>query len=735
MANAVDFTFSDLIAGYITSYDKTTDSFGLKTSDDREYTVYLTSNTYSQLIRNLGQAYQDATGAMRDLIESGQPKQQGQRGRFIFAYGIFYPLDHHQYRFEAKQINFIGRSDDYSNDYVFEQPNWWINQIKQLGDFYLKSQFGTPDGKLNIDYSLYRTNLGVTGEKQKSGRQETDTISRLVYGFATAFLMTGDDRYLEAANKGTEYLRDHLRFEDKNAGIVYWYHAVDLQPNGREDKVFASEFWQDFDAIPCYEQTYALAGPVQTYRVTGDPKILADAQATVKLFKDYFRDAKLGGYYSHIDPITLKPYGQILKAHNNEAKKNWNSVGDHAPAYLINLWLGTGKEEYAEFLEETFDTITKHFQDYQNSPFVQEKFNDDWSPDYSKQEQPNKGVIGHNLKIAWNLTRMYGLKNKQEYKDFANKIGNTIAQVGSDRQRGGWYDMQDRQEKAGNFYKYFWHDRKAWWQMEQGILAYYILSGVYRENAEFLRYAREGTAFYNAYFLDHEAGGVYFNVLANGIPYLLGTEWGKGSHSMSGYHSFELCYLAAVYTNLLLFKEPMDFYFKPVPGGFPDRILRVAPDILPPDSIYIKQVWIEGARYDDFDAKALTVKLPSNYDNKKIRVLIYPTGITFEAALLDFSEGVAKVDLTGEIDQGDSWAIGELEQEFNRLEIQQAQKVVLVASSLTSISDEALRYLTYYIRRRTRETGGSFTLSVEGANEQVKKAFLDANVVEPDQIS
>ncbi|MFM7787682.1 MAG: N-acyl-D-glucosamine 2-epimerase, partial [Microcystis panniformis] len=106
-------------------------------------------------------------------------------GRFIFAYGIFYPLDDNHYRFEAKQINFIGRSDDYSNDYVFEQPNWWINQIKQLGDFYLKSQFGTPDGKLNIDYSLYRTNLGVTGEKQKSGRQETDTISRLVYGFAT----------------------------------------------------------------------------------------------------------------------------------------------------------------------------------------------------------------------------------------------------------------------------------------------------------------------------------------------------------------------------------------------------------------------------------------------------------------------------------------------------------------------------------------------------------------------
>ena len=34
---------------------------------------------------------------------------------------------------------------------------------------------------------------------------------------------------------------------------------------------------------------------------------------------------------------------------------------------------------------------------------------------------------------------------------------------------------------------------------------------------------------------------------------------------MSGYHSTELCYLAAVYTNLLITKQPLDFYFKPQP--------------------------------------------------------------------------------------------------------------------------------------------------------------------------
>ena len=75
---------------------------------------------------------------------------------------------------------------------------------------------------------------------------------------------------------------------------------------------------------------------------------------------------------------------------------------------------------------------------------------------------------------------------------------------------------------------------------------------------------------------------MYFNVLANGIPYLLGTERLKGSHSMSAYHTTELCYLAAVYTNLLITKQPLDLYFKPRADGFKDRILRVSPDILPP---------------------------------------------------------------------------------------------------------------------------------------------------------
>jgi len=605
MSLSVDFPFSDLIAGYVETFDAKTDVFTIKTSDEREFQAKLSPMTYAKVIQNFDEGYLDATGIMRTLLTKGQ---------YLFTYGVFYPDTQ---IFDVKQIVFPGRK---KNDYVFEKKDWWVHQVNALGKFYLKAQFGDKE----FDYVNYRTSLSLSGQKSTvSFRQETDTISRLVYGFATAFLMTGNDSFLKAAERGTEYLRAHMRFQDLDEGIVYWYHGIDVQGE-KEQKIFASEFGDDYYAIPAYEQIYALAGPIQTYRCTGDPLILDDAEKTIKLFDEFFLDkTEYGGYFSHLDPITLDPRSDSLG--DNKSRKNWNSVGDHAPAYLINLWLATGKEEYAKMLEYTFDTIEEHFPDYENSPFVQERFYEDWSADTTWGWQQNRAVVGHNLKISWNLMRMNSLKAKDKYVNLAKKIADLMPAVGSDQQRGGWYDVVERALAEGEkHHRFVWHDRKAWWQQEQSILAYLILTGTLQDKT-YNRLAREAAAYYNAWFLDIEEGGIYFNVLSNGIPYLAGgNERGKGSHSMSGYHSFELCYLAAVYSNLLITKQPMDFYFKPIPGGFPDNILRVSPDILPPGSIKIGSCEIDGEPYSDFDAEGLFVNLPKTKERVKVKVTIVP---------------------------------------------------------------------------------------------------------------
>jgi mannose/cellobiose epimerase-like protein (N-acyl-D-glucosamine 2-epimerase family) len=602
--NQVNFSFSDLIAGYVTEQKNEENVYGLKTSDGREFEIRLTPATFAELIRNLAEPFLDCTGQMKELLK---------QGAYVFAYGIFYPESGGN-KFDAKHLVFVGNDVD---EYRFEAQDWWIQQIQSLADFYLKAQFGDGD----INYRNYRTLLTLEGNRIDSTRQETDTISRLIYGFASAYMLTGNDRYLEAAEKGTEYLRDHMRNEDSSEDVVYWYHGIDV--NGHSDKkVLASEFGDDYQAIPAYEQIYALAGPTQTYRVTGDPRILSDIQKTLNLFDKYYLDPEQGGYFSHIDPVNFDARSESLGA--NRARKNWNSVGDHAPAYLINLCLATDEQKFKDMLVYTADTIEKHFQDYENSPFVNEKFHEDWTPDHSWGWQQNRGVIGHNLKIAWNLTRISHLHPEPKYLDFAQKIAEIMPSIGEDGQRGGWYDVLERELGTGEKnYRFVWHDRKAWWQQEQGILAYLIMAGSLHKD-EYLRLARESSAFYNAWFLDHDAGGIYFNVLANGIPYLLGTERLKGSHSMSGYHSFELAYLSTVYTNLLITKQPTDFYFKPKPESFKDNLLRVQPDILPPGSIKISAVWINDEAYPHYDADALTVRLPEAGETIRVKVRIQP---------------------------------------------------------------------------------------------------------------
>jgi len=706
--NTLDFPFSDLIAGYVTSFDASAGVFEMQTTDGRPFSVILSTNVYAEIISNLGEGFINASDQMRDMLVPG---------RYLFAYGVFYPDGNEAtpVSFEAKHIVFAGRTE---SAWVFERPDWWIKQVAKIADFFMTAEFG--DGP--IDYRDYRTNLSAMGQKVRDGRQETDTISRLVYGFASAFLMTGEDRYLEAAEAGTKYLRDHMRFEDKSEGVVFWYHALDVREDGSEHKILASEFGDDYQAIPCYEQIYALAGPMQTYRITGDPDILADAEATISLFDRFFKDkTDVGGYYSHIDPITLSPHADSLK--HNKARKNWNSVGDHAPAYLINLYLATGDKRWADFLEYTFDTIAAHFPDYDESAFVQEKFFGDWSKDQSWGWQQNRAVVGHNLKIAWNLMRMDSLKHKDAYADLSKKIAGLMPVHGMDAQRGGWYDVVERVLAPGQkFHRYAWHDRKAWWQQEQGILAYYILAGV-TDQDEYHKLARESAAFYNAWFLDTEAGGIYFNVLANGHPYALGTERGKGSHSMAGYHSFELAYLSATYSNLLVMREPLDLWFKPKPGGFKDGKLRVSPDILPKGSIKISDVWIDGHSYDDFDAAALIVNLPEQHGEIKIRVRLIPSSVRFDADLLGVKGKTATISLDGELTAHD---VKELEAAIEEGFAAGASKIKLDAKKLVSIAPEALRYLAFLIERR----GTGFELSVVNAKGEAATKILASEIVE-----
>jgi ABC-type transporter Mla MlaB component len=296
---------------------------------------------------------------------------------------------------------------------------------------------------------------------------------------------------------------------------------------------------------------------------------------------------------------------------------------------------------------------------------------------------------------------------------------------GMDKQRSGWYDVVERVLAPGEtVHRLAWHDRKAWWQQEQAILAYYILAGVDKTNPDYLKYARETAAFYNAFFLDVDSGGIYFNVLASGLPYLMGTEREKGSHSMSGYHSFELCYLAAVYSNLLVNKLPMNFYFKPKPGTFPGNLLRVAPDLLPEGSIRIESVEIDGKPWESFDADGLTVTLPVTDHDLKVRVRVVPTsGLEHFTATAHVDGKAAMLALAGELD---ARALRVLREATDIVLAANPDVVLVDLSGLSKMTAEGVRLLAFMRQKLNLDD----EISIKGAKEDMRVLLASGGLSE-----
>ena len=557
--------------------------------------------------------------------------------------------------------------------YRFEHTFWWVNQINVMAKRWLDNLFGDKALYSVDDFSsYYRTALNIQGlpVEQEGDLQEMATLSRLIYGFSSAYQLTGEDRFLHAAMAGVAYQREAFRSISADGRFCFWLHARKRNREGRID-IFASLFAEDQGTLPLYEQIYALAGLAQYYRISNDWEVLHDIQRTLNTFENFFADfadkprpaagvdlSQADGFFSHIDPVTfrwdddsLDNNDEYKKEYKKRAQKNWNSIGDHLPAYLVNLILALDPlprldpadpdaERFSQQLERlrgfchsmlvmTAGKIADHFPEQAN-PYVRERFKRDWQPIDNYGWQQNRAVVGHNLKIAWNLTRVahyYRAKGQLEeaarMEAVAKRLGVDMARYGIDQIRSGVYDAVERQPQNGMPVQFSWLNTRDFWQQEQGILAYLILcgqelvsgcgteqpsdaeiSGPPPAAEEFLGLARELQAYWNLFFLDNDRRGVFFRVSDNGQPVISGRYADKGGHSISGYHVFELAFLAQVYQRAYLPRQNRQhtglcLHFRPAANSRL-RSINVLPDFLGPGQLTISNVSVDGVeRWDE----------------------------------------------------------------------------------------------------------------------------------------
>jgi mannose/cellobiose epimerase-like protein (N-acyl-D-glucosamine 2-epimerase family) len=647
------------VAGNVTAVNPQNRSFTLQCRTGDVVEVFVGPTTNYAVLTNI-----DNLDRNRVLEPEGRRRDEDPVGydleKYVGRDGIrvvegLYQEDGDRRRFEARTVHLFHSEDPKC---LFFETHWWLDQIARMADRWLDDLFdSTRSYRIDDFKKFYRTNLNIQGEPGDDTIQECATLSRLIYGLSSAYLLTGAERYLLAAKAGVEYQREAFRSLSHDGRRCFWAFGRRQLRDG-EKLVIPSENPDDRNTIPLYEQIYALAGLAQYYRITLDWEVLEDIRRTVGAFQDFYLDDEparqkgfpgLGGYFSHIDYTTLRPDTPGLG--DNRLRKNWNSVGDHIPAYLINLVLALdpvpkspGKRHLQWFLdrcrgilEETSDLIVEKFPDPE-SDYVQERFMADWTPDRAWRWQQDRAICGHNLKIAWNLTRCAFYFQCQEkanrdrrdvraadaYKEradkciaLARKLGQKMAEVGVDKLRGGVFDAVERRPANGQPTQFAWSSTKDFWQQEQGILAFLILHGLDPKERQFLDLAREAIAFWNIFFLDRDRQGIFFRTTDNGQPFVQGSYANKGGHSISGYHAFELNYLAHLYIRSYVISDARDdnnftIYFKLSPLRDQESI-NVLPDFFPPGLLRIVTIRMDGVdRTDDLK--------PGNPDDFQIAV-------------------------------------------------------------------------------------------------------------------
>ncbi|MCA9473963.1 MAG: hypothetical protein KC594_18015, partial [Nitrospira sp.] len=279
------------IIGMVKTKNQAKSFFVVQTRSGTEFEVYIHPNTRFDSLINLDRRSRHRMSINRQpSVESSEESDDLNdyvfEGDLIAVEGTFHMNVGHG-RYDALTVHLLKSHLGY---YHFEHTFWWKGQMENMANKWLDVLFGDKRTYELDDFAaLYRTNLNIEGQPFDDHTQEMATLSRLIYGLSSAYLLSGEDRFLNGARAGVRYQREAFRSYSADGRFCFWLHARKRDRHGVYD-VLESTFGDDAGTIPLYEQIYALAGLAQYYRITNDWETLQDIGHTIDMFDAMFAD-------------------------------------------------------------------------------------------------------------------------------------------------------------------------------------------------------------------------------------------------------------------------------------------------------------------------------------------------------------------------------------------------------------------------------------------------------------
>jgi len=404
--------------------------------------------------------------------------------------------------------------------------------------------------------------------------------SRDAYGFARAFMLTGDEAYLDLADHALDFLEEH-GWDDEHGG--WWFTTDDTG----ELVPFAAD-WDPNTYRWSFVQHYALVGFAAVCEATRSERSCGWLRQGRELLDDrlWDDDEVLFGYYDEAALDWSDPRG-----------KGFTPTVDAVTTHELAAYLLDGDEPSRTRLLQLSDNMRDHLAGNLEAPEVELGFPEVFDSDWAIDRGATTGQPGHVLKTAWCLARVHGLDPDAGYLDAALRLlRDTYDNGGYDAHHGGPYHEVDWSSGRVS------SSDKVHWVLEQAVTAGLLIDHLAGEPTA-LFMADQSLGFYMSHMVDPEYGEAWSQTSQDGSVV---TDPSKGDAFKAAYHSIELGYYTYLYGNLLLQDRAVTLHYAFEPST-DDRELLLRPLSLPAGPLSIASVTLDGEPFWDFTSTSLHV--------------------------------------------------------------------------------------------------------------------------------
>ncbi len=453
----------------------------------------------------------------------------------------------------------------------YRYENYWKDQaLKDIIPYW--SKFA-----IDHEHGAFYTNLDAHWQSFGDSSKYPSMISRHLFAYSVAYLLSGNDQYLKVAEDTKKYLLS--KAWDKEYGGWYDLLNVSGEPLQTSKSMFV--------------QVYTITGLTLYYFITHDPEVLDYIERSNTLLESKGWDSLSAGYYSVFNrDWTIK-----------DSTKSFSSVVPPVSGHLLYLYLATRQETYLNQAVRIMNTVQNKMRD-PDSGWVLESFTPDWKY-INPHSNENEINIGHNIEAAWMWLRLNLIKENARYGQAAIALADQLHRLAYKPASGIWPNALAN-DSSGQYTPYTY-----WWIQAYGLMFDLTLFKTTRSES-FLNSFDQGAQLWDSGFVDKINGDTHFALWEDGRI----KEDIKAGPYKASYHNMEHALLNHLYAALWVNCHPVILHFNIVKSKEGDLLYPLP---IEGDEYKITKVWIDDKPYPVDPGNNLYIRLPS-LNNARIKV-------------------------------------------------------------------------------------------------------------------